>query len=126
MYQMKIIKQKLLSEPFSVDALKLARAIYFTHLTDGNNLYLEVKLTSVRTLLHLHSNKETVEKVESLLRELNEPLAVKEFDFFGKTYPMRFVTFCKYNINKNIVEVELGEEFLHAENFYMLDSFLTN
>lgn len=123
---MEIIKQKLLSEPFSVDALKLARAIYFTHLTDGNNLYLEIKLTSVRTLLHLHSNKETVEKVEHLLRELNEPLAVKDFDFFGKTYPMRFVTFCEYKIDKNIIEVELSEEFLHAENFYMLDSFLTN
>ncbi len=123
---MKIIKQKLLTEPFSADALKLARAIYFTHLTDGNNLYLEIKLTSITTLLHLHSNKETQEKIHKLLDELNEPLAVKNFKFFGKVYPLRLVIFCKYKINKNILEIELSEEFLHAEHKYMLDSFLTN
>jgi len=123
---MKITKQKLLCEPFSVDALKLARAIYFTYLTDGNNLYLDIKLTSIMNLLKLHSNKETVEKVEELLRELNEPLAIKNFSFFGKNYPIRFVVFCKYKINKNILKIELSEEFLYAESNYMLDSFLTN
>jgi len=123
---MEIVKQNLLSEPFSVDALKLARAIYFTHLTDGNNLYLEIKLTSIMTLLHLHSNKKTIEKIHKLLGELNEPLAVRDFNFFGKVYQLRLVVFCKYKINKNILEIELSEEFLHAEHEYMLDSFLTN
>ena len=122
---MEIIKQQLLSEPLSPDAVKLARAIYFTHLRDETNLYLEVKLTSIMKLLHLRSNKETVQRVRELLKELNEPLAVKNFDFFGKTYPIRFVTFCKYKVNRELLEIELNEEFLHAESNYMLDSFLT-
>ena len=122
---MEIIKQQLLSEPLSLEAIKLARAIYFTHLKDETNLYLEVKISSIMKLLHLRSNKETTQWVRQLLKELNEPLAVKNFDFFGAKYPVRFITFCKYNINNEILEIELSEEFLHAESEYMLDSFLT-
>jgi len=123
---MEIIKQKLLSEPISDDALKLARAIYFTYLTNESDLYLEIKLVSIMKLLHLHSNKETIEEIHKLLRELNEPLAIKDFNFYGKFYPLRFVVFCKYKINKDILEIELSEEFLYAEQKYMLDSFLTH
>ena len=123
---MEIIKQKLLSEPISDDALKLARAIYFTYLTNESDLYLEIKLSSIMKLLHLHSNKETIEEIHKLLRELNEPLAIKDFNFYGKFYPLRFVVFCKYKINKDILEIELSEEFLYAEQKYMLDSFLTH
>jgi len=122
---MEIIKQKLLSEPLSQEAVKFARAIYFTHLKDETNLYLEIKITSIMKLLNLHSSKETIEHIRELFQELNEPLAVKDFEFFGKTYPLRFVTFCKYKINAEILEIELSEEFLHVENHYMLDSFLT-
>ena len=122
---MEIIKQKLLSEPLSQEAVKFARAIYFTYLNDETNLYLEIKITSIMKLLKLRSNKETVAYIRELLKELNEPLAVKNFEFFGKTYPIRFVTFCKYNINGEVLEIELNEEFLHAESNYMLDCFLT-
>jgi hypothetical protein len=48
---MEIVKQKLLSEPLSQRAVKFARAIYFTHLKDEANLYLEIKMTSIMKLL---------------------------------------------------------------------------
>jgi len=121
---MEIIKQKLLAEPFSMSALKLARAIYFTHLVDDKNLYLEIKISSIQTLLNLDSEEETIERVHTLLNELNEPLAVKDFNFFGKIYPLRLIVFCKYKINEDILEIELSDEFLYAEHEYMLDSFL--
>jgi len=122
---MEIVKQKLLSEPLSQRAIKFARAIYFTHLKDEANLYLEIKMTSIMKLLGVFSIKEAIEHVKEILAELNEPLAVRDFEFFGKTYPIRFITFCQYKINGDILEIELNDEFLHAESNYMLDSFLT-
>jgi hypothetical protein len=122
---MEIVKQKLLSEPLSQKAVKFARAIYFAHLKDETNLYLEIKIASIMKLLGVYSIKEAVEHIIDILTELNEPLAVRNFEFYGKVYPIRFVTFCKYNICGDTLEIELNEEFLHAESNYMLDSFLT-
>ncbi len=122
----KIKRQKLLSEPFSKDALKLARALYNTYKNNGDDLYMEIKLKTVVSLLGLRSGKEAVEYIETLLEELNEPIAVKNFKLFAKVYPIRFVVFCKYRINDDIIKIELSEEYLEVESKYMLDSFLSH
>jgi len=122
---MKKVKQKLLKEPLSFDALKLARAIYFTYLEDENNLYLEIKIDTIKALFHLETHEEAVGKLKELLMELCEPLGVKNFYFYGKFYPMRFITFCTYTIKEDVVELILSDEFLYAQQEYMLDSFIT-
>ena len=120
-----IKKQKLLHEPFSDDALKLARAIYNTHKKDDEELFLEIKVPTIIKLLNLHPSKEAIKYIRDLLEELNEPLCVRGFKFFAKVYPMRFITFCTYEINEETLELNLSEEFLHVENEYMLDPFLS-
>ncbi len=122
----KIKRQKLLSEPFSQDALKLARALYNTYRNDGDDLCMEIKLNTIISLLGLRSGKEAVSYIEMLLEELNEPIAVKNFKFIAKIYPIRFIVFCKYRINDDIIEIELSEEYLEVESKYMLDSFLSH
>lgn len=122
----KIKRQKLLSEPFSQDSLKLARALYNTYKNDGEDLYMEIKIKSVVSLLGLRTGKEALEYIETLLEELNEPIAVKNFKLYAKVYPIRFVVFCKYRINDDIIKVELSEEYLEVESKYMLDSFLSH
>ncbi len=122
----KIKRQKLLSEPFSHDSLKLARALYNTYRNNDEDLYMEIKLKTVISLLGLREGKESIEYIETLLEELNEPIAVKNFKLFAKVYPIRFVVFCKYRINDDIIEIELSEEYLEVESKYMLDSFLSH
>ncbi|WP_373000616.1 hypothetical protein [Sulfurimonas sp.] len=119
-----IKKQKLLQEPFDDDALKLARAIYNTYLENDKEFFMEIKIIKIFNLLKLQSSKEAIKYVRFLLEELNEPLCVKNFKYYAKTYPMRFVVFCTYKINEDTVEIELSEEFLHVEDAYMLDPFL--
>jgi len=121
-----IHKQKLLCEPFSEDALKLARAIYNTYIEDDKELFMEIKIQTILSLLKLQSSKQSTNYIRHLLEELNEPLAVRDFKFYAKTHPMRFVVFCTYTMNENSIELELSEEFLHVEEEYMIDSFLTN
>ena len=48
-----IVKQKLLSEPVSERALKLARAIYHTYIT-YDDLDMEIKFQTFFKLLNLH------------------------------------------------------------------------
>ncbi len=122
----KIKKQKLLYEPFSDKALKFARAIFNTHIEYDKNLFMEIKISNIIRLLKLHPGKDAINDIVNILEELNEPLCVREFKYFGKIYPMRFVTFCTYTIKEETIEIDLSEEFLHVENEYMLDSFLTN
>nr|WP_321267830.1 hypothetical protein [uncultured Sulfurimonas sp.] len=119
-----IKKQKLLLEPFSKDALKLARAIYNTYLENDKELFMEIKNKSLLNLLKLQSGIESMRYIRYLLEELNEPICVKDFKYYAKTYPMRFVVFCSYKIKDETIEIELSDEFLHVEDEYMLDPFL--
>ncbi|WP_373035053.1 hypothetical protein [Sulfurimonas sp.] len=119
-----ITKKKLLQEPLSADALRLARAIYNTYLENDKELFMEIKIKNIFNLLKLQSSKEALKYVRYLLEELNEPLCVTNFKFYAKTYPMRFVVFCNYKIKEETMEIELSEEFLQVEEFYMLDPFL--
>jgi hypothetical protein len=119
-----IKKQKLLQEPFDADALKLVRAIYNTYLENNKDLFMKIKIKNILNLLKLQSSKESLKYIRYLFEELNEPLCVTNFKFYAKTYPMRLVVFCNYKINDDIIEIELNEEFLYVEEFYMLDPFL--
>ena len=119
-----IKKQKLLQEPLDNDALILARAIYNTYLQNNKELFMEIKIKNILTLLKLHSSKKALTYIRFLLEELNEPLCVKNFKYYAKTYPLRFVVFCRYEIKDETIEIVLSEEFLQVEEKYMLDSFL--
>ncbi len=119
-----IEKQKLLYETISDDALKLARAIYNTYIENDKDLFMEIKILTILNLLNLQSSKDAIKYIRYLLEELNEPLCVKNFKYFSKIYPMRFVVFCTYVIKDGMIEIELSDEFLHVEDEYMLDPFL--
>ena len=120
-----IKKQKLLFEPFSKDALKLIKAIYNTYIELGGELYLELKLTTVEHLLSLKDNDNSISYLEKLLEEINEPIMVRDFKFYRDLYPMRFLTFCTYTIEERKVNIAINEEYLLAEQEYMLDPFLS-
>lgn len=120
----KIERQKLLSEPFSSGALKLARALSNTSKNREDELFLEVKLKVIFSLLGVKDCAESISYLETLLEELNEPIAVKNFKFSGKIYPLRFIVFCHYTIYEERIEIQLNEEYLLAEKAYMIDSFL--
>ena len=120
-----IIKQNLLGEPLSDNALKLARAIYNTYIT-YDDLDMEIKFETFFKLLNLHPCKDSIDDVQNLLEELNEPLAVRNFEFHGETTQLKFVQFCTYSIHKETIEINLSEEYLHVQENYMLDSFLGN
>jgi hypothetical protein len=120
-----IVKQKLLAEPLSERALKLARAIYNTHIT-YDDLEMEIKFSTFFKLLNLHPCNDSIKDIQDLLEELNEPLAVKNFQFNGETIQLKFIQFCCYKIKKETIKIELSPEYLHAQSEYMLDSFLGN
>ena len=122
----KIIKQELLSEPFTGDTLKFMRAIYNTYINENENISLEIKLQTILNHLKLSVSKESVQYIITILEDMNEPLVVKDFKFYHNVYPMRYVTFCKYKINEDTIDIELSEEFLLVEKEYMTDSFLSN
>ncbi len=122
----KIEKQKLLSEPLSGDALKLIRAIYYTHLELDQDLDLEIKLQTVEHLFKLNDNESSVQYIIKLLEEINEPLLVQNFKFYREVYPIKLLVFCTYTIKDHILYIQISEEFLLAEKEYMLDSFLSH
>lgn len=120
-----IIKQNLLGEPLSENALKLARAIYNTYIT-YDDLDMEIKFATFFKLLNLHPCKDSINDIQDLLEELNEPIAVRNFEFHGVTTQLKFIQFCTYKIHKETIEINICEEYLHAQSEYMLDSFLGN
>ncbi len=119
-----IQKQRLLSEPFSDDVLKLARAIYNTYLLNDKELEMSLQLTTMFKLFHLQPSNDSVSYLQGLLIELNEPLCVRNFKEGNKVYPMRFINFCEYKFTPNTLEIELHQDFLDVEHYYMEDSFL--
>jgi len=119
----KVVKQKLLSEPLSTNALKLARAIYHTFIT-YDDLEMEIKFTTFFKLLNLHPCSDSVKDIQDLLEELNEPLAVRNFEYKGEVIQLKFIQFCCYKIKEETIEIELSKKYLHAQDKYMSDAFL--
>ena len=120
-----IEKQNLLGEPYSDKALKLAHALYNTYIRNDKELFIDVSVNTLIKLLKILKNRKALNELITVFEELNEPIMVKNFKFYQKTYPMRFLHFCKYNIVGDMVEIELSEEFLHMESTYMKEEFLT-
>ena len=118
-----IKKRKLLSEPLSENALKLARAIYNTYIT-YDDMEMEIKFETFFKLLLLQSCKDSIDDIQWLLEELNEPLAVKNFEYNGIKTQLKFIQFCNYKINKETVTIKLSPEYMHAHMNYMEDAFL--
>lgn len=119
-----IIKKNLLAEPLSPDALKLARGIYNTHISLDEELEMEIKIPIFYKLLNLQPSQESTDYIQELLEELNEPLAIRNFEFQGEKIQLKFVQFCCYKIGNESIKIELSEEYLHAQREYMLDCFL--
>ncbi|MDQ1244574.1 MAG: hypothetical protein QG565_914 [Campylobacterota bacterium] len=119
-----IIKKKLLSEPLSPDAIKLARGIYNTHISLDEELEMEIKIPIFYKLLNLQPSEESINYIQELLEELNEPLAIRNFEFKGDKIQLKFVQFCCYKIGPQSIKIELSPEYLHAQREYMLDCFL--
>ena len=101
----KIIKQNLLAEPISENALKLARAIYNTYITLDEELSLEIKIPTFFKLLNLQPCTDSIKDIQNLLEELNEPLAVRKFEFNGRKIQLKFIQFCNYTINEKTVTI---------------------
>lgn len=119
-----IQKQKLLHEPLEADVLKLARAIYNTHVKDNHELFMDIKISTILNLLNLQKSDKSLKYIQYLFEELNEPLCVKNFKFYANIYPMRFIYFCTYSIQSDFIEIELSEEYLYAIENYMIDPYL--
>lgn len=119
-----IIKQNLLAEPLSSGALKLARGIYHTYITLDEGFSLEIRIPIFYKLLNLQPCQDSIDNIQNLLEELNEPLAIRNFKFKGETIQLKFVQFCSYKIGEETIKIELSPEYLHAQSEYMLDSFL--
>ncbi len=122
----RIEKQQILHEPLSEDALKLVRAIYNTYKEDVDELYLEIKISSLLHLLKIvNTHDDNIKNyIINLFEELNEPICVKNFKFYNDVYPMKFIKFCTYKVQDEIVEIELNEEYIYAIEEYMIDPYL--
>ncbi|MCW8839279.1 MAG: hypothetical protein OQJ77_02175 [Thiovulaceae bacterium] len=121
----KIQKQKLLNEPLSDEAIKLALAIYNTYL-ENEDLEMQINISKLFNLFKLHATNDSLAYIKNIFMELTEPIIVKNFKFYNNLYPMRIVTFCIYTFHDKYVNIELSEEFLEVEKNYMIDNFLTN
>ena len=119
-----IIKQNLLSEPLSANALKLVRGIYNTYVSNDEEAAIDIKISNFLKLLNLHNSKESIGYIQDLLEEINEPIGIRDFEFRGNTTQLKFVQFCSYKIGAESINIEVSEEYLHAQSEYMLDSFL--
>ena len=123
MDRVEIKKQKLLHEPLSDKALKLARAIYNTYVT-YDDFYMEIKFETFFKLLQLHPCKDSIRDIQNLLEELNEPLGVKNFEFEGKITQLKFIQFCNYTIGTDTITIDICPDYMHAHIYYMADAFL--
>lgn len=117
-------KRNLFKVPLSAEALRVARAIYNTYLTNEKELHLQIKVQSIINLLKLQEKENAIEYILELFEELNEPLEVLDFTYSGNFYPRRFIFFFKYEIIHDTIVINISSEYLHTHDNYMSDAFL--
>ena len=118
-------RQYLLGDTFSEDALHLARAIYNSYIENDEDLYMEIHLQKITSLLKLEDCYDPVRYITTVLEEINEPIGVRNFKYYADEYEIRFLVFCSYEFEDDMINIYLSEEFLYAEKLYMIEDFLT-
>ncbi len=121
-----IKKQYLLGDTFSGDALHLARAIHNSYIENDEDLYMEIHLQKIISLLKIENCYDQIRQITQILEEINEPIGVRNFKYYGDEYEIRFLVFCSYEFEDDMVNIYLSEEFLYAEKLYMIEDFLTH
>ena len=118
-------RQYLLGDTFSEDALHLARAIYNSYIENGKDFYMEIHIDKIVSLLDLDDCYDTIHYITTVLEEINEPIGVRDFKYYADEYEIRFLVFCSYEFEDDMINIYLSEEFLYAEKVYMIEDFLT-
>ena len=123
-----IEKQHLIKEPLDKDALKLAQSIYSTYIVNEKDPYLDISLDKLYRLLGLDNSPSSLERLIEVFVDLTEPIIVEDFEYGGKKFPEKILTFCTFNeVEKDgivYMEIELDEMYLAAMKNYMIDPFL--
>jgi len=126
--QTTIEKQDLIKEPLSKNTLKLAQSIYSTYIVNEKDPYMYISLKKLYNLFGFDDSAESLEKLLEIFVDLTEPIAVKEFEYERKKYPVKILTFCTFTeIEKDgdgHMEIELNEMYIEAMKNYMKNPFL--
>jgi hypothetical protein len=117
-------KRNLFKIPLSAEALRVARAIYNTYLINEEESRLQIKIQNIINLLKLQEKENALEYILEIFEELNEPLEVLDFNYQANFYPRRFIFFFKYEIIHDTIAIDISNEYLHAHDNYMSDTFL--
>ena len=123
-----IEKQHLIKEPLDKDVQKLAQSIYSTYIVNEKDPYMYISLEKLYNLFNLDKSPASLDRINEIFMDLTEPIAVKDFEYEGKKYPEKILTFCTFTeVEKDgdgHMEIELNEMYLHALKYYMIDPFL--
>ncbi|MDD2790114.1 MAG: hypothetical protein PHU40_05540 [Sulfurimonas sp.] len=117
-------KQNVFKVPLSPDALRVARALYYSYLSKEKRAHINVKLQNIFKLLKREDDIYAMEYLQELFEELNEPLEILNFRYEGKMYPRRFIFFFKYEIIQDSITIDISPEYIYAHDNYMMDTFL--
>ena len=85
---------------------------------------MEIKFETFFKLLELHPCKDSINDIVYLLEELNEPLAVRNFEFEGQSIQLKFIQFCNYSVGDETITINLRRDYMYAHMNYMSDAFL--
>jgi len=93
----------------SDEAVRLANNIYYTYLQEETP-HLHVSLERFCKLVGESEEKSGKRRLIELFQELNEPIAIENFKYGGKTIKWKALNFFDYHFT-----VENGKEFVNIE-----------
>lgn len=114
---MEATRQKLILKRPSEEAVRLANDIYYTYLQEGSP-YFRLSLQRLCQVYGESSEESVRARIEKLLEELNEPIAVEDFTYRGKKTDWQMVHFLNYGFcrenGKAYIDIEINEIYLEA------------
>ncbi len=101
----------------SAEAIKLANAIYQTYLVE-ESFTLTISVARLCEIYGFEKTPETIAYFKRLFEELNEPAAVRNYEFKGHFYAWLVVQFCSFDapweFEDTQIHLALNELYLDA------------
>ncbi len=111
----------------SDDAVHLANAIYNTYVLEDDP-ELVISVDRLYAAFRYARAKESYDYINHLFTQLNEPIAVSDFEYRGTIYGWKILEFCKFTKPwqeaDDYLELEINEMYLAAMGRFMDEPFL--
>lgn len=114
-------------QTLSDDAIKLANVLYNTYINE-NDAELHIPVIKLCDVFNYVCDDISKSMIMKLFEELNEPILIPHFEYYGKKMQWQMLSFCSFDevwkLEDDFIDIYINEIYLHVLKNYVDEPFI--